>query len=160
MGGDIAYAPRPGGGAVFGFTLDISVAGAAAQASGPRLDGRRILVVAPAGAEPPILARSLTEAGASARRVESASQAAGLVGAAAAAALPYHAVLVDQRALPDAGTVLLRIREAAGVPLSAAVLIEPGRRGEIEALRGNGFDAYVVRPVRRSSLLRITAAII
>jgi len=69
-------------------------------------------------------------------------------------------VLVDQRIPPDAGTALERIRRAAGARLPAAVLIEPGRRGEIEALRGSGFDAYLVRPVRRSSLLRIAGEII
>jgi CheY-like chemotaxis protein len=38
-------------------------------------------------------------------------------------------------------------------------MIEPGGRGEIEALRRAGFAAYLVRPVRRSSLLRIAAGI-
>jgi CheY-like chemotaxis protein len=39
------------------------------------------------------------------------------------------------------------------------VLIEPGSRGDIAALRAAGFDAYLVRPVRRASLLRVVAAI-
>jgi CheY-like chemotaxis protein len=37
------------------------------------------------------------------------------------------------------------------------VLIEPGKRGEVDGLRAAGYDAYLVRPVRRGSLLRIAA---
>jgi CheY-like chemotaxis protein len=44
--------------------------------------------------------------------------------------------------------------------LPAAVLIEPAGRGRIDQLREAGFDAYLVRPVRRSSLLRIVSDII
>jgi CheY-like chemotaxis protein len=56
--------------------------------------------------------------------------------------------------------MLPRLREAAGTRLPAVVLIEPARRGEIESMRAGGFDAYLVRPVRRSSLLRIVAELI
>ena len=40
------------------------------------------------------------------------------------------------------------------------ILIEPGRRGKIDAVREAGFDAYLVRPVRRTSLLRIVGEIL
>jgi CheY-like chemotaxis protein len=123
-------------------------------------DGRRILIVAPAGAEPPVLAENLAAGGAGVRIVGGAEEAAALAGAAAAATMPYHAVLVDQRAKPDAGNALRLIREAAGAPLAAAVLIEPSRRGEIDGLRTAGFDAYLVRPVRRSSLTRVIGELV
>jgi CheY-like chemotaxis protein len=51
------------------------------------------------------------------------------------------------------------MRDAAGRRVPAAVLIEPGGRGDIDTLRNAGFDAYLVRPVRRSSLVRIAAEI-
>jgi CheY-like chemotaxis protein len=161
MGSDIVLGERTGGGAVFRFTLDLPAPRSEpADMALPALDGRRVLLVAPDGAEPPILAGSLGAAGATARVVASANEAAALAGAASAAAMPYDAVLIDQRILPDAGKALERIRQAAGAPLSAAVLIEPGRRGEIEGLRQSGFDAYLVRPVRRTSLLRIVGEIL
>jgi signal transduction histidine kinase/CheY-like chemotaxis protein len=161
MGGDIELRERPGGGAVFRFALDLSLPPSKLTAAPPPdLAGRRILIVAPPGAEPPILAETLAGAGASARVVGSAGEAAALAGAAAAAATPYHAVLIDQRVSPEAGKALALIREAGGAPLSAAVLIEPGGRTEIDDLRANGFDAYLVRPVRRSSLMRIAAEIV
>jgi CheY-like chemotaxis protein len=119
-----------------------------------------VLILAPNGAEPPALARRLSDAGANARLVRTLAEAAGLVGAAAAAGEPHDAILVDTRAAPDPATALARLREAAGHRLPAIVLIEPGRRGEVEALHSAGFDAYLVRPVRRASLLRVMAAVV
>ncbi len=157
MGSDIVLAPGPRGGSIFRFALDLPVV-AGAVAATEELAGRRILILAPAGAEPPVLAALLAEAGATARAVEGVHEAAALAAAAVAAALPYDAVLVDQRAVANAGTALARIREGAELP--AAILIEPGKRGTIDAVRGAGFDAYLVRPVRRSSLVRVVGDIV
>ena len=160
MGSDIVLDQVPGRGAIFRFALDLKPTNDQSAAVPTELYGRRVLVVAPDGAEPPILAQNLGDARVSARIVASANEAAALAGAAMAAATPYHAVLVDQRVAPDAGKALERIRRGAGARLPAAVLIEPGKRGEIEALRASGFDAYLVRPVRRFSLFRIVGEII
>ncbi|MEO8669367.1 MAG: ATP-binding protein, partial [Bauldia sp.] len=59
MGGAIEYRTRAGGGADFSFTLDLPAAGDAPGASGD-IAGRAVLVVAPPGAEPPVLAAMLT----------------------------------------------------------------------------------------------------
>ena len=155
MGGDIAVAPGPRGGTVFSFALDLAIAAATQDEPPIDLTGRSVVVLAPPGAEPPVIARSLTAAGALTRLSTTANEAAALVGAATAAGQPHDAVLIDARLSVDAAGALRRIREAAGRPLAAAVLIEPGRRGEIEALRAAGFNAYLVRPVRPGSLLRI-----
>jgi signal transduction histidine kinase/CheY-like chemotaxis protein len=157
MGGDIAYGDRPGGGAIFRFTLDVRAAGRLEQSQPPDLGGRNLLLLAPDGAEPPVLARILAERGASVRRAATVVEGAALAGAAAAAALGYDAVIMDSRVAPDPGDALVRFRDAAGSRLPAVVLIEPGERGRVEALRAAGFDAYLVRPVRRASLLKIIA---
>ena len=156
MGSDLTVAPRPGGGSVFRFALDLPVE-AKERPVLPRLDGRRILVVMPEGAEPPALVRGLQAAGAEARAVTTVNAAAGLAGAAVAAALPYDAILIDRRLASDPAIALARLREAAGGKVAAIVLIEPGGREEIDALKAIGFDAYLVRPIRRSSLVRIVS---
>jgi signal transduction histidine kinase/CheY-like chemotaxis protein len=158
MDGEIAVAARPGGGAVFSFTLSLALAQTVSREEAPPVAGS-VLVVAPPGAEPSVLAAELGRGGAVARVSGSGYEAAALIGAAAAAGQPYDAVLIDQRTTPDAANVLARLRDAAGGYLPAAVLIEPGRRGDIEALRAAGFDAYLVRPVRRFSLMRIVSEI-
>ncbi len=162
MGSELTVVPAPGGGSVFSFTLDLEAAAGPRHAAerGPSLAGRAILLVAPSGAEPPVLARHLGDAGAVARVVASANEAAAVIGAAAAAGQPHDAVLIDARAAPAAAAALARIREAAGKRVPAAILIEPGRRGDIEHLRKAGFDAYLVRPVRRASLTRIVGEIV
>ena len=159
MGGDVILSRRPGGGSLFAFTLALPAADGAAAIPAADFSGRRILVLAPDGAEPPALVRHLADAGASARIVRTWNEAAGLMGAATAAGEIHDAVLIDARVMPDAATALARIREAAGRPVPAAVLIEPGHRGGVEGLRAAGFDAYLVRPVRRSSLIRVVAEI-
>jgi CheY-like chemotaxis protein len=155
MDAEIAVTARPGGGAVFSFTLSLPLATGVRPEESPRIV-RSILIVAPDGAEPTALARELGRAGAIAR----VSRNGSLIGAAAAAGQPYDAVLIDQRTISDAANILARLRDAAGRHVPAAVLIEPGRRGDIDALRTAGFDAYLVRPVRRPSLLRIVSEII
>ena len=157
LGGEITLVPRPGGGTVFSLALSLAVAPRTAEPP-PNLAGRSILIVAHEGAEPPALAAHLVAAGAAARIAGTAYEAAALAGAAAAAGQPYDAVLVDGRL--DAIAVLGRVREAAGSRLAGAVLIEPGRRSDVEALRSGGFNAYLVRPVRRTSLVRIVAEIV
>jgi PAS domain S-box-containing protein len=159
MGGEIRLAPRAGGGSVFSFQLNLPATGDGAVLAEGSLAGSSLLILAPDGAEPPTLARQLRDAGAVVRVVHTLVEAAGLVGAATAAGEIHDAVLIDARVAPDAATALARIREAAGRAVAGAVLIEPGRRNAIDTFRQAGFDAYLVRPVRRSSLLRIAGEI-
>ncbi len=154
MGSDVTVAPRSGGGSVFRFALELPVE-APAPGEETSLDGRRVLVVMPQGEEAPALVRGLERAGCEAREVATLNAAAALVGAAVAAGLPYDAILLDRRLAGDAAAALARLQEAAGQEIGAAILIEPGGRDEIDGLRETGFDAYLVRPIRRSSLVRI-----
>jgi signal transduction histidine kinase/CheY-like chemotaxis protein len=154
MGGTLSVAPRPGGGALFRFVIDLDLC-AGGDNLLPTLAGRRVLVVMPDGAEPAVVARDMTRAGAEVRVVATLNAAAALAGAAAAAALPYDAALIDQRIAGPPEAALQRLREAAGGRLACVVLIEPGERRSVDNVRAAGFAGYLVRPVRRRSLLRI-----
>jgi signal transduction histidine kinase/CheY-like chemotaxis protein len=156
MDGDIAVADRPGGGAAFSFALPAESV-VAPVASEPGLAGRKGLMLAPVGLAPEAAARQLAEAGASLRLTATIADAAALAGAAAAAHEPYDFLLIDPRAVADAGGAVATIREAAGHRLRVAILVPPGRRQPEAELHAAGFDAYLVRPVRRASLLRIAA---
>ena len=154
MGGDIHLAVADGNGARLEFDLAMAVAGRG-EASERPLAGRRVLILATGGVEHAAAARQLERAGAEARVVAGLQPAGGLAAAAVAAGQDYHAVLIDGRWPSGPAAALSQLREAAGARLPAAVLIEPGRRGDIATLRRDGFDAYLVRPLRQTSLIRV-----
>ncbi|SHF59962.1 Signal transduction histidine kinase [Kaistia soli DSM 19436] len=154
MGGHIALEARAGGGAVFHFTLGLAPLGHPPRAARP-LDGEAVLLVAPPGLESEALGSALEEAGAETRLVGSLSEATGLVGAAAAAGQPYRMVLADARIAIDAQVALKRLRDAAGGRLAVGIMIESRDRRAVDALKDDGFDAYLMRPVRRRSLVAV-----
>lgn len=154
MESDLSVAPREGGGSVFRFVLELPV-DKPPRSAGPGMDGRRILIVMPDGAEAPVLVRAVERAGAEARHVDTLRAATALMAAATAAGLSYDAVLIGRSLICDLASAHDDLMEAAGCPIGTVLLIEPGDRPEIGALRQAGFDAYLVRPIRRSSLLRI-----
>ncbi|HWJ72693.1 MAG TPA: ATP-binding protein [Kaistia sp.] len=156
MGGHIALEARAGGGAVFHFTLTLPALGHPPRATRP-LDGHDVLLVAPPGLEADALGAALEQAGAEARLVGSLAEAAGLVGAAVAAGQPYRMVLADARIAGDARAALKRLRNAAGGPLAVGIMVEAHERRTVDALRDDGFDAYLIRPVRRRSLIAVVA---
>lgn len=159
MGGAIAAEPRVGGGTVFHFTLPLSPIGPAPRAARP-LEGVAVLVAAPAGLEAEALVAALEEAGAEARLAGSLVEAAGLLGAAAAAGQPYRMVLADGRIASDARAALRRLREASGRAIAVAILVDSRERRAAETLKADGFDAYLIRPVRRRSLVAVIGAAI
>ncbi len=157
MGGHIAFEPRAGGGAVFHFALAMPTLGHPPRSLRP-LEGLAVVVAMPPGLEADALAASLDEAGAETRVAASLAEAAGLVGAAAAAGQPYRVVLADARLASDAGAALARLRAAAGRALAVAIMVDTSERRAVDALKADGFDAYLVRPVRRRSLLEVVIA--
>jgi signal transduction histidine kinase/AmiR/NasT family two-component response regulator len=159
MGGEIALHPRPGGGSVFGFDLALPIAAEMTPETVP-LDRRRFLILAPEGAEAEFARAVLGSAGADVRLAGTLVEAAGLLGAAAAAATPYEAVFVDARAASDPSAALVTLRQAAGSRLPAAILVKPAGRGRLAEHEAGGFDAYLVRPMRAGSLLRIADEIL
>jgi signal transduction histidine kinase/CheY-like chemotaxis protein len=160
LGGEIELEANEGGGSVFRFSVVLPVASARPTPSRKQLEGQHVLVLAPDGAEAPVLKRILVEEGADVRLATTLVEAAGLAGAAAAAALPYDAVLVDARVSDDPAETLVGLRQSAGLRLPAAILIAPSGRDRLPAFREGGFDAYLVRPIRRHSLVKIAAGLV
>ncbi|MBS0470009.1 MAG: response regulator [Proteobacteria bacterium] len=132
MGGEIGIDSAEGGGSMFWFTLPAVVVKAAAAADTDTLDGLKVAIVSRNAVLRDGLAAQIRSAGGQ------------LVDTPEAA----EAVLVDAgtNAEPHpAGRIV------AGVP--TLVVLTPAARSQLSALKEMGFSGYLVKPVRRSSLI-------
>ncbi|WP_020186705.1 ATP-binding protein [Methylopila sp. 73B] len=146
MGGRLTADGRPGEGAVFTLTLPAAAAAPAPQPEAS-LAGRRLLVVSHAPFGGPWLVEKLSEWGAEARLVapEPADEFAARVRRFKA-----DTVVID-RAIEARASDLAAAARLGGAEKTLALLTPLDRR-ELPALVADGFDGYLVKPVRAASL--------
>ncbi|UHC18402.1 ATP-binding protein [Methylobacterium currus] len=147
MGGRLDVTSRAGEGSCFQVHLPLRLSPGRERPQAPSLAGRRVLVVAAAAFEAPYIARRLGRAGAEAVVVESAAEAAATLSAER-----FDAVIAD-RALGDAVVRgIAAVARQAGVSRSI-VLLSPFDRRDFGSPAAAGFDRYLIKPVRLTSLL-------
>jgi CheY-like chemotaxis protein len=147
MDGSIAVDSAPGRGTTFSVTLPLQPApDMAAQSDfvAPDLRGASVLVVSAADVEASLLARRLGNWGA---RTCVASDPR--IAFALLPERPWDALLVDCQLA--AGIAIDERFGNAAVP-RRIVLIKPGERHELPALKALGFTGYLIKPVRAVSL--------
>lgn len=142
MGGDITFKSKEGKGSVFTFSV---LAGGAVENSAPARVDAPPIVVATAS---PILSRvfrlQLQSFGvANIRFVDDAKEAAFALRENEGALL-----LVDHALAGES------LEEALAAASRALVLLSSNERGAIETLRKRGFDGYLIKPIRQSTLMR------
>jgi signal transduction histidine kinase/DNA-binding response OmpR family regulator len=158
MGGALAYEDNPGGGSIFAFTVSLPESqadpgGGTADVAPVALAGRRALIIANSPFEAPSIAARLAEAGATVARAE------GLESGLAALAEPERPdlVIVDCALGQEATNRLARAAREAGAPRSL-VLFSPFERRAFGETSLQGFDGWLVKPVRVRSLYERLAA--
>jgi signal transduction histidine kinase/CheY-like chemotaxis protein len=149
MGGRLMLENASDQGSIFCFDIAFpAVQGAAREAEGPLLGGRRALIVGRSPFEAPYLGERLAAAGAEVVRAEGTE--------AALAALerrpPPDIVIVDCALGETATRQLAGAARAAGVARSL-VLFSPFERRAFGQNSLAGFDGWLVKPVRSRSLL-------
>jgi PAS domain S-box-containing protein len=141
MGGRIELQSAPGQGASFRVVVALPPVDAAVGAAAPPdLAGRSVLIVAPANMAAALIERRLTRWGANAMHL--APHLLEMFGQR-----HWDAVLVDHSVGAEAMTRAAAIETARRI-----VLITPGERHRLPALKALGFAGYLVKPIRAASL--------
>jgi PAS domain S-box-containing protein len=145
MGGSIAVESTPGAGATFSFTIPLAGTGDGPAFAPPNLSDHAMMIVAPGAIDAALLARRLGRWGAKTCAVADERVAAAL--------LPereWDAVLIDHALGADAIQSLLAAAEHTVD--QRIILIPPGARHELPALKTAGVTGYLIKPVRAASL--------
>ena len=148
MGGELVLENNPGGGSIFSFAIPLpACADAPPEAAPVTLAGRRALIVACSPFEAPAIAARLSEAGAVVARAEGLED-----GLAALSAGPKpDLVIIDCALGVEATNRLALAARVAGAPKSL-VLFSPFERRAFGQSSLQGFDGWLVKPVRARSL--------
>jgi len=157
MGGSIAVTSVPGAGATFTVNLPFAVpAGVAIAAAWPKPEAdEKVLVALNDTVEAGLICDQLVAMGAAVARV-GLKDAERVAKTATASGVPFTALLTDRAAIQAGGNRLIALLRSGGHaqrPPRAVVLIDPAERGDIPSFRAEGFNFYLVRPVRPLSLL-------
>jgi PAS domain S-box-containing protein len=157
MGGRVEVANAPGGGATFTVELPFETPAQVSElgAAWPKPhQGERVLIVLDGAVEAALAHDLLSAMGARVERAD-LQEAERVVQRAADEGSPFTALLTD-KANADAGASQLLPMLCAcpdGRGPRAVVTIDPGERTDIPRLRTQGFNGYLVRPIRPLSAL-------
>jgi len=146
MDGRITVASEPGAGSTFSVDVPLPRAldGQATTFVAPDLSHAAVMIVGPAEIESSLLARRLGHWGAKTCAVIDERVAAALLPER-----PWDALLVDY---PLAAAMIANGDFATLAVPRRIVLIRPGERNELPALKAAGFTGYLVKPIRVASL--------
>jgi CheY-like chemotaxis protein len=145
MGGDIDVASTLGVGSVFTFQVETQAGGE--RPAAPRVVAPSVVVATPSVVLSRVLRLQLETFGARDIFVcDDARDAEAALRDRPGAALICDYPLVEECA-----------KGALGAASRALVLLSPTQRASIEAMRARGFDGYLIKPVRQSTLMREVA---
>jgi PAS domain S-box-containing protein len=156
MGGRIGVASVPGAGAT--FTVDLPFAttpqpGELGDFWPKPAAGEKVLLVLDGAIEAALVGDLLVAMGASVVRAR-LKDAEAIAETAAASGLPFTALLTDRASVAaGAARLLIQLRRDESEGARAVVIVDPAERGDIPSFRAQGFNGYLVRPVRPLSLL-------
>ena len=156
MGGEIWVESRLGTGSTFTFDAPFAAdaAAPAIDAAWPRpSDVSRILIIGDADIEAALIGEYLESAGCEIEHSRPDVAALALWSAVENGAA-FDAIIVEGGDVERTAHLFEQAREAAGPEnqMRTILVVDASERSEISALKDRGLDAYLVRPVRPTSL--------
>ncbi|WP_367716307.1 ATP-binding protein [Nitratireductor sp. GISD-1A_MAKvit] len=152
MNGAISVASTPGEGSEFAVLLPLDEAVEDAGRIEPVLEGINAVILSPFAQEAEAIAMTVRVHGGRAAIAASAEDAARLVEEGGK---PFNTLLVDASLESDDGALITRLHQLGVGSGRALTLITPSERGRLAAFRASGYAAFLARPVRSKTLLRL-----
>ncbi|TWH30807.1 MULTISPECIES: PAS domain-containing hybrid sensor histidine kinase/response regulator [unclassified Aminobacter] len=152
MGGEITATGERGKGSRFTISLPAQKGRRKPQIV-RTLNGRSCLIVSKNGMEAEAIARTITAHGGKPEIVPCIEHLVAAPGRAA-----YDVVFMDAEMENVDARLLKRLRGAGIRPSQAIILISPTDRGKLPRYRAAGYDAFLARPVRGETLMRVLTA--
>ena len=154
MGGAVGVTSQPGKGSRFFFTIPWRRAGGG-EVPESILTGAKVLVLTAFPGLSEFLVRQLCEAGADAFAAKGSASAETALSSGA-----FNVLVIDHRAGSTPASDLLVRLKARLQGIKTIVLLPAGERAHLPSLKAAGFDAYLIKPVRRVSLVQRVAALL
>lgn len=154
LGSAITVESRPGHGSEFSFPLPASATGRDEGTMSDALAGRRIMIVSRSKVEPEMISRTVNSFSGECIVTETLSAATRKMQAG-----HFDALIIDPAISRNPVRSLERINKALAskgrkAPL-AIVLVAPSGRSKLDGYLDGGFGGYLVRPLRRASVLQV-----
>ncbi|MFK5980180.1 MAG: ATP-binding protein [Rhizobiaceae bacterium] len=137
MGGEISIESDSKTGTVFSFELDLEIQPIQGGQS-KTLKGCSVTIISGSKLESDALAQTIIDAG----------------GDSANSQNPDY-ILVDAATSTDPIQALGKIKAQSPENTRSVIMLTPEKRGDLQSCLDNGFDAYLIKPVRGNSLLKI-----
>jgi CheY-like chemotaxis protein len=158
MGGDISIASRPGEGTTFSSSLSVAVTDPTPNRFITAQPAQRLLILSPHPRQTAVIAAELKHVESDCQAFAAVNPAVATFSAAAGGDRPYTLVLLDHACDPVGTMQAMRENVSANKPSPRfAVMLPPESRENLQQLAADGFDAYVIRPLRVETLHALLA---